>query len=177
MVSPHTPCAPVTPAAFPDVCSAPPLRCASVLAAGPGSRPPQLPLCPFGEPHSSYSCPLKGHRLVKPSQTPLPPTTVDRRGCAAHTLVTLLSPHGQPSVHPAQGAGVSEEQTPPGSIPKLQCAGPPPELRVLQGWVRWHQRTPCLRGSPGVRGASAVERQGARSLCYVSKPCGQGRTS
>lgn len=126
-----------------------------------------------GPPHpaAAHSKPCEAFSESTPS------ATVDPRGCATHTLTALLSPHGQPSVHPTQGAGVSEKQTPPGSVPKLQRAGPPPELRVLQGWVRWHLRTPCLRGSPGVRGASPVERQGARSLCQVPKPCGQGRMS
>lgn len=119
-------------------------------------------------PYSSCSSPLKGHCLVKPSQSPLPFTTMDRHGPAAHTVKAVIFAHRQPSVHPAQGAGVCEEQNAPRELSQTAESRAAPRARDPVGWVRWYQRTPCLRNSPRVQGTSAVEKQEARSLAHTS---------
>lgn len=145
-----------------------PLTCFAVPPCWPLSglqASPDPTVSPWGP--SSCSSPPKGHCLVKPSQSPLPSSTVDPHGPLAHTAMAVISPHGQPSVHPAQGAEISEEQNTPGNFPKLQSPGLPPRAWDPLGLGEVAQRTPCLRSSPGSKGLLQWRSRGQDSGSFL----------
>lgn len=130
----------MTPAAFPEMCAAHPCHCTLMLATGW----PSVSLAPI-------MCPWALLTLQQPTQSPLPPATVDPRVSKAHDF-------GQLSLHTAVWAPYpraleSVGSTVPGCPQSSGSAG--------LGEMAPKNSTKEL---PGLWEASSVEKQEASSL-------------